>query len=112
MPDKFPKMVDELQQPDERESPPSYATNASTAIVIPTEPVASRPRRRNLRIYVECPRALKGRLYALSFETGLPVAEIGRHALWSVVLEAESNKEKFCAKVARERMNHLQQERL
>ena len=110
MPNKFPHMVDEsLEQPDPRPVIPTYATTAS--IVVP-EPIGSRRGRKNLRILVEAPPALKTRLYALAFETGLSVAEIGRHALWREVLEAEGNKQKFCERVARERLKHREQEKL
>ncbi len=75
-------------------------------------PVGSRHNRRKVRIIVEGSPALKSRLDALAFESGLTIAEIGRYALWSAVLDAEPNQKRFCQKVARERLNQVQQERI
>lgn len=108
MPNKFPHMVDD--DPTTALSPRVGAE--ITNLTIPTGPIGSRRGRKNLRILVEAPPALKNRLYALAFETGLSVAEIGRHALWREVLEAEGNKQKFCERVARERLKHREEEKL
>ena len=75
------------------------------------EMVGSRRGRRKVRITIEGPPGLKSRLEALAFEAGMTVAEIGRYSLWLTVLEAEGNPKKFCQKVARERLRHVQEER-
>ena len=77
-----------------------------------TESVGSRPGRRKVRIVTEAHPALRSRLMALALETGLTVSEICRYALWGAVLDAEPNKARFCARVAGERLKHVEQERL
>lgn len=84
---------------------------ADSKIDFVTEPIGSRRGRRNVRIPIEAAAALKARLETLAFETSLSVAEICRHALWRVVLEAEANKQKFVERVARDRMAHRAEER-
>jgi hypothetical protein len=114
MGNKFPHMVDDdLAQPDPRPVVESFVTNAVPlrSLEVPTEPIGSRAGRRNVRIPIEAAPALKARLETLAFETGLSVAEICRHALWRVVLEAEGNKQRFVERVARDRMAHRQEER-
>ena len=77
----------------------------------PTKPEYNRYANK-ARITVECTHALKSRLEATAVETGLTVTEIGRYALWAVVLDAEGNPRRFCQKVARERLKHLELERV
>jgi hypothetical protein len=97
---QFPNIVDEGKKP--------VVLSDGTTF---RNPAAIRHRRK-VRIVVESHPALKSRLDALAFETNLPVAEIGRYALWSAVLDAEPNKKRFCQKVAREKLRHVEQERI
>ena len=98
----FPNIVDDGQ-----------LVNAVPVRTVPSpETIGSSPNRRKVRIVTEASPSLKFRLEALAFETGLTVAEICRYALWCAVLDAEPNKKRFCQKVARERLKHVEAERM
>lgn len=93
---QFPNIVDEAP---------------ATLQPVAVESVGSRRGRNDSRVIIDCPGRLKRRLNTLSFETGMSVAEIGRFALWTVVLEGEANHQRFCHRVAGAKLNHLKQER-
>lgn len=104
MPNKFPNMIDEVQ-----------VQNAVPLRVIPSEvtpePIGSRPGRKNLRVVVEVAPALRSRMMAIAFETGMSVTEIMRYSMWKAVMEAEPDRDKFCERVARARRENLRHER-
>jgi hypothetical protein len=79
---------------------------------IKTQPIGQRPGSTKIRIVIEGPLCLKQRLEAACFEMGLTVADVGRQALWSAVMEAEANKPRFCKKIATWKMKQLEQERI
>ena len=76
------------------------------------EKIGAAPGRRQVRLVTEANPALKSRLDAIAFETGMSSAEIMRYALWCAVLDAEANPKRFAAKVAKERIKQVEQERL